>query len=232
MNKPEGFKLSLVKDQYFVIFNPEDIIQSFWINEDYYEQDMLEFIEKNYKGHIFIDCGASVGNHSLFFSKIADKVISFEPSQEPYFYFNLNKYINKIENIDTYNLCLGDEIKFVDLYVDNLSCGGASLKKINNEPTLKKIEKIFMTKLDEFNLSNVILIKIDVEGSELKVLKGAIETIKNNKPDLFIECATEEDFNEIFNYIISLDLGYEVYQKVFNNTPTFLFSTDIKRLKE
>jgi FkbM family methyltransferase len=233
MNEVEGFKLSKVEDQYFVIFNPEDIIQSFLINGRYYEEDMLDFIKKNYNGGNFIDCGASIGNHSLFFSKIADKVISFEPSKDVYFHFNLNKHINKIENIDIYNLCLGDEIVFVDLYVDNLSCGGASIKKIIDETTLKKIEKVFMTTLDTFNISSsVVLIKIDVEGAELKVLKGAIETIKSNKPDLFIECATEEDFNEISEFIFSLDLGYEIYEKVFNNTPTFLFSTNIKRFKD
>lgn len=232
MSNIEGFKLSQVRVQYFVIFNPTDIIQSFWVYGQYYEQEMLEFIEKNYKGGTFIDCGASIGNHSLFFSKIADEVISFEPSKEVYFHFELNKHINQIKNITSYNLCLGNGEGIVNLYVDNLSTGGASLKEITKKETLKNIEKTFMIRLDDLELKDVKLIKIDVEGSELSVIQSANNIIKKYKPDLFIECATEEDYNEIVNFLNSLDLGYELYEKVFNNTPTFLFSTNIQRLIE
>lgn len=51
--------------------------------------------------------------------------------------------------------------------------------------------------LDSFKLKGISLIKVDVEGAELLMLKGAVETIKNNRPAIYLEhhwdlCEKEE----------------------------------------
>jgi hypothetical protein len=71
----------------------------------------------------------------------------------------------------------------------------------------------------------VKLIKIDVENYETEVLKGAEQTIRKWKPDLFIECNTEEHTMEIFDFLKSLEVGYKIFPRKFNSTPMFLFTT-------
>lgn len=226
MSDLKPFNIAKVEDSLFWVSNPNDILQSWWTLGKYYEEGLLKFIKQHYKGGTFIDAGASVGNHSIFFSKLADKVISFEPSSDVFFQLTFNKFINNANNIVTYNLCLGEENKIVDLYTDKFCCGGATLDK-NKDPAITKgIEKSYMVKLDDFGIEDVKLIKIDVEMYELNVLKGAEETIKKYKPDLFIECATKEYYEKIYNFLISLNVGYNIPKYVFNATPTFLFSVE------
>jgi hypothetical protein len=83
---------------------------------------------------------------------------------------------------------------------------------------LEEIEVPLLT-LDEFvkekKLSSIDLIKIDCEGAEMDVLKGAFQTITEIKPDLIIEIVPHQlqrfgaTATEIFSFLCSL--GYKVY---------------------
>jgi FkbM family methyltransferase len=221
MNKDFFVRHIKLKELKFVVTNEKDIVQSWWMAGQLYEEEMLTFIKLNYKGGVFIDCGAYIGNHSVFFSALADRVFSFEPNVESFCHLFMNKYINNIENMSLYNIGLGDKKEKRKLYVDTFN-GGTTRELTEN---LKRIYIVDFVTLDEFELENVTLIKIDVEGFELNVLKGAEQTIRYNLPALFIECATLKDALEIYGFLVSLNVGYRIYEKKFNNTPTFLFTT-------
>jgi len=68
---------------------------------------------------------------------------------------------------------------------------------------------------------NVVLIKIDAEGSEPKVLHGAEKLIKLNMPVIICEAATESEFNEINKILIPW--GYKIPTQRFNATPTYVW---------
>ncbi len=77
---------------------------------------------------------------------------------------------------------------------------------------MKKIIKIQCKKLDSYNLEKFDILKIDVEGSELKVINGGIQTIKKCKPRLIMmECENDalklfqNDLDEIIQKMISID---------------------------
>ena len=70
------------------------------------------------------------------------------------------------------------------------------------------------------NNSSVGLIKIDVEGLELDVLKGAEKIIKLNFPHMIVEAHTDEKLNEIKNYL--KQFNYTILGK-FCKTPTYHF---------
>ncbi len=75
------------------------------------------------------------------------------------------------------------------------------------------IEIISVTSIDEcVECREATFIKMDLEGSELKALKGAEMTIKRNRPKLAI-CIyhSDEDMLRIIDYIHDLDLGYRLY---------------------
>lgn len=69
---------------------------------------------------------------------------------------------------------------------------------------------------------NVVLIKIDAEGSEPKVLEGAEKIIKINMPVIICEAATESEFNAINNILVPW--GYKKPTKKFNATPTYIWN--------
>ena len=219
------FNTATFDDMTFIIFHPEEIQQSFWKYGMYYEADMVAFIQDNYKGGTFIDAGSCIGNHILAFSKLADKVYSFEPHIGVFAHQILNMIINKIQNVELFNLGLGDKTVVKSLYSDGRCAGGNTLLKesvVTKKFTEKKIQ---ISTLDNFKIKDVKLIKIDVEGYEINVLKGAEKTIKKYKPDLFIECATEQMLKDVAGYLNPLKLGYTTFPVQFNNTPTFLFTT-------
>ena len=86
---------------------------------------------------------------------------------------------------------------------------------IHNENKFDDFEvfNVECQKLDNFNFSNKIsFIKIDVEGHEMEVIKGAEKTIKNNKPILLVEIEeqyTKKNINDTLRYINSL--GYNSF---------------------
>ena len=66
-----------------------------------------------------------------------------------------------------------------------------------------------VTTLDSFNLKNISFIKIDVEGYELNLLKGAFNTIEKNKPLIFIE--KKKDYDDLKNFLY--DLNYDIIEE-------------------
>jgi FkbM family methyltransferase len=214
----------------FIIQDPNEHIQTFLVNGKYYEQDMIKFIVDNYSGGTFIDVGANIGNHTIAFSDIADDVYSFEPIKENYLILQLNLMINKITNVETYNFALGSSDKFETIYRDD-KCYNTGSGSISNPTSMCTTRRYtIVTKLDNFNYQSVKLIKIDVEGYELEVLKGSTKLLETQKPDLFIECITDDKFKQILDFL--KPFGYQVWYKAFNATPTMLFTCNIDFLEK
>lgn len=205
----------------FVIFEPEEFHQSKYIRGNgLYERDMLEFIKENYSGGTFIDIGTCLGNHTLFFSKIANKVFSFEPLRGNYLALSMNLLINDTDNVTIYNVALGDKDEIKEINREpGIIQGSASFTNPTDNSTIK--EEVIVKKLDDFNIKDVKLIKIDVEEYNIPVLTGAIGTIKEYKPDIFIECALKLTHTKTKDFLERL--GYKEYVRIFNATPTYLY---------
>lgn len=145
-------------------------------------------------GDTFIDIGCSFGLFSLIASKIVGhngEVLSFDPSETAIKTLNKNSQINGFRNIKTFNIALGDSDKFINFFGQNY---GGTIIKGNPQYDTSKGREIEMKKLDTMlsstNLENLKFIKIDAEGSEFDIIKGAKNIIKNSK-----------------NLLISLELG-------------------------
>lgn len=156
---------------------------------------------------VALDIGAFTGYYSYQLSKLFDQVVSFE----------INKSITK--DLNTYN---PGNIKIIHkglssthqksiLYIPMLKGlampAWASLTPGNYPGTDKHLEiPVEIVPLDSFNLSPVSFIKIDVEGHELEVIKGARKTIQKNRPVLLIEVKSHNR-QKCFQAI--QELGYE-----------------------
>jgi FkbM family methyltransferase len=123
-----------------------------------------------------IDIGGHIGFYAIAMSEIFDYVVSFEPYAENYKCLHANTL--KFHNISALNIALSDKSEMLDAIIDPDNSGNT---------VLKKGREIQAKTLDEFNFKKVSLIKIDVQGFEGKVLKGAYNTIRRSQPILIVE---------------------------------------------
>lgn len=194
---------------YINLKDPQDKIVFY---KNAYEEKQIKFLSewiKKNKADIFIDVGANFGIYSLRISKLFRmlKVISFEPVLNTFNKLRLNIKINNLEKrITTYNLGLSNTNglkKMVALKRRNyVQSGGFSFYipkgKLGNEIITQYHKSIAGDEVLKFKKKKII-IKIDVEGYENKVLIGIKNLLKNNKILLQIEI-----FNNNFKKIDKL----------------------------
>ena len=145
----------------------------------------LDVIRRNFpndKG-IVIDVGAYDGDSTIFFAeKLKNKIIGFEPNPIPF--EKAKKNTAKYGNVELVNLGLSDRIGDVDFHVTTNSVS-SSLFQIKDFSEISPAEtiKIKVTTLDNYfeAYKEILLIKLDVQGAELSILRGANETLKKTK---------------------------------------------------
>lgn len=169
-------------------------------------------------GATFIDIGANKGEFSLLAAKIVGKegnVLAFEPEPNNCYWLKKSIKLNTYQNIRLYELALSDADGISKLYLGEKS-GWHTL--LANQPQRNKgIITINIRTLDsileESNYRSINIIKIDVEGAELKVLHGAYKTLLNNNDIILlldIHPTLGVKPKEVFNFLT--DLGLSIYQ--------------------
>ena len=209
LNKNQIIKLSFGKIKLDLL---QAIDREIYLN-GFYENEQLNFLNKicskNQVTHFF-DIGANIGYYSLFFKKI-DNIYAFEPNKKIFSILKENCALNNL-NIKNYNFGLSNSNCDSEIwYTDKDKMGGSAIFD-KNDPELEKYdsksinkEKISLKKLDDvlkINNSN-ILIKIDVERHEKKVLEGMEKIIQQNNIIMQIEIG-EENKKEVFDYLKKL----------------------------
>ena len=131
----------------------------------------------------FIDAGANVGLWTFSLARRGFEVHSFEPSPRALSF--LKKKARKFGNIHLYECALGDKNCVAKLNLHR-EWGHDSIVRKQEDYTGNRVE-IAVKTLDSFGIRHVGLIKIDTEGYEIPILRGATKTILSNKPRLVIE---------------------------------------------
>lgn len=143
---------------------------------------------------VFYDVGANIGYYSLLLSARARQVYAFEPSLRTRRWLWLNLRLNRVRNIQILDYALSDTAGRAQLILYNCT-GNNSLfvRSVPKEHELKRVgtESITLIELDrlrrERHLLAPSLIKMDVEGGELRALHGALGTIREAQPILLFE---------------------------------------------
>ena len=153
----------------------------------FYELEELQVILRAFPiGGVFVDIGANIGNHTLFFALFghASQVIPIEPNPLAYRMLLANVVMNDLAGVvDLRHLGLG--------LSDGAGEGFAMQERTKNLGGAKMLEgqgDIPVRAGDEV-LGDVTpaMIKIDVEGMEMRVLAGLKATIARDKPVIFVE---------------------------------------------
>ena len=159
----------------------------------------IEFTRK-YATRNVIDVGANIGTHACVYAQDAKHVYAFEALTG---IFDILCQ-NIPSNCTAYNVAIGEKdgettIPFLD-FNKNANFGASQIGT--------GMHKIPMKTIDSYHFSDISLLKIDVEGYELEVIKGAKETIEQSNPALFVECDKIEKFDSLYEYIESM--GYSI----------------------
>lgn len=159
---------------------------------------------------VCLDIGSSYGFTAYEFSKYFNTVHCFEVDKNIHYYLkkNVNQFENK--NVFVHEFGLGDSETEVGLTLRKIRNKVATFSnKVNLKGKGCKIKK-----LDSLDLPKVDFIKIDVEGFEEDVIKGAINLIKKDKPTIMIECLDNLNtlnFLETLDYVIVKKLDEHNY---------------------
>ena len=156
----------------------------------------LDFVQNFLRvGMTVLDLGAHHGLYTLLASKrvgFLGRVIAFEPSPRERRALRLHLVLNRCTNVNIEGIALGDEEKESDLYVvEKLETGCNSLRPPvvlgGTKPT-----RVHITRLDgwlqDHKVDHADFIKMDVEGGELAVLKGAEKFLERRpRPVILVE---------------------------------------------
>ncbi|MEO9308180.1 MAG: FkbM family methyltransferase [Nitrososphaera sp.] len=163
-----------------------------------------------FEGKTCYDIGANMGYTSIILSRNFENVYAFEPST---IYKKLKKNVSRNKKIHALNIAISNhdgklvtEKREIPWESGQLVADGGTIK----DAWGKLIGKVIVDcrKIDSMDILKPDFMKIDVEGFELDVIKGALQTIRKYKPSIFIEVHSSNIGSEIKNILNS---DYQIY---------------------
>lgn len=140
-----------------------------------------------------LDIGAHVGAVAVYLARKFERVIAFEPVPSTFEFLQLNTA--DIANITAMNVAIGP--KAGEVYLSHYPRHG-QLSHVDgglDTDSTSRIGPIPAQTIDSMELADVSFIKIDVEGFELPVLEGAVETIRRCRPLMLVEQNGNEELH-------------------------------------
>lgn len=144
---------------------------------------------------VVYDVGGWLGDSMMYYASAGASVFSFEPYFASYERLRQVQQANKpySDKVWIYPFGLGEKHAIIMGYINNMMFNAGDGKS-----------EISVVPLDSLDMTPPTLIKIDTEGYELPILKGAKETLKNH-PRLIIESHSHSDFEQITNFLKQYD---------------------------
>lgn len=193
------------------------------------EEDTLDWIDSFEPGACFFDIGANIGQYSLYpAKKYGDslQIYAFEPQSSNYYTLNNNIFLNKLDkNIISYCVAISGRSKFSRLYIPKFIPGGNRSQFGKEDIENMKIsashtQGMFGVTLDDlcskWGFSYPNYIKVDVDGIEISILKGATCVLAHpSLKSAIIELGTSQEQQTAI--ALMKQAGLEVKQKTTRN---------------
>ena len=187
----------------------------------------LHYVFERYinKNSVVLEGGCHIGTHSIKLSMLAKQVHCFEPLRESNTLLRKNIHRNECTNSIVYNEALSDiegTSNFDWMPIYNLGASGLKdnpmgIPDADVLTTQSEKYEVKTITIDSLNLNKLDFIKLDVEGYETKVIRGAMNTIKKHKPVIVLECWLNHNFQTDYNHTKEqfkklLELNYSIKQ--------------------
>jgi FkbM family methyltransferase len=177
-------------------------------------------------GDWVIDIGANVGHYTKRFSDLAGphgRVIAFEPVPTTFSLLSANVQLFTYSNVSLINTAISDKTDLVGIFLPKFSTGLTNYYEAQISSALDNSLSVLAISLDTLCIDKrVALIKVDVEGHELKVLKGMLKFLEKHRPVLIIETNLKE--------VISTLKSFDYIPEKMPNSPNILFKPNSKKL--
>ncbi len=210
---PNGYRMILV---------PSDFLQGeiFWHGE--YDGRTIAWLSRALApDSTFVDVGSHVGYFLLTAAGVARKgrLVGFEPQKALLDQCRRTLDLNGIRNVELFNLALSDTNGTAEFHLSHVSNTGMSgLRRPPGEPG--EVIPVETATFDSLGLAipsdKPVFVKIDVEGAELRVLKGMSAFIREMKPVILIElipellAAYDTKVSDIHAWLS--DMGYHAFR--------------------
>ena len=240
-----NFILKFKDYNFYASFNKKSLSRWMLKNLQVWDGKNIEkaiyFIEKYNSS--FIDCGCNFGAYSIpIAKKFKNKnIYAFDASRKAIYNLEQNINLNRIKNINYFNIGVGD--KNTELYfnedVNSLKNDGSfrfTKNKNKNKIKIYRLDDFF--KNEKIFLNKNIVIKIDLEGFDFLALKGLTNTLKKSKVIIFIEISkmlldnSKNFYNEFYLFIKNNALNIydlNLKNKKIDEIIKSLNSTDAKK---
>jgi FkbM family methyltransferase len=208
-------------DGYRLRFYPTNVTANLWINPDGRVHGLALFKDYCEAGDVAVDVGANVGEVSIILSQGAGptgRIFAFEPNPRIYQYLKGNLALNRCDNVTAANLAVGS------------AAGSVRMSDSKRDDMNRVIDggeiEVTCTTLDTHlpPLERIAFLKVDVEGSELRVLEGARSMLERTA---CVNCEMGEDHYRRYGYGMG-DLIAYLQQAGFHTYVT----TDAKALRK
>lgn len=180
------------------------------------EQELFRQVVK--PGTLVVEVGANIGAHTVELARLIGpkgELYAFEPQRLVFQNLCANLALNQLSNVFAYQMALGDSAGNILVPPMDPSAvfnnGGVSLHGVDAG------ESVPLSMLDMLDLPACHFLKADVEGMEVEVIKGGLNTIERYRPLLFVENDRPDRSEELLSLIA--ELNYDIYwhlAKVFN----------------
>ena len=158
---------------------------------DYHELNTIKKISDNDKV-LFLDCGCNYGFYSLYVASLSseNQIISVEASKKTLEELNKNLNLNNFSNIYFYNNAISDTDEKIINFKESEKDWESSITHQNynsNESSIVYSIKID-TLVQDYELEKYkIIIKLDIEGNEMRGIHGSLDLIEKSSPLIIIE---------------------------------------------
>lgn len=167
-------------------------------------------------GSLALDVGANIGVHTLALARAvgpAGRVISLEPQRHCHQVLCANVVNNGLTNVECIRAAAGRSSGLCNIPdippQTRMNFGAATIATDSAAPESVEVHLIA---LDDLKLPGqpCSFIKVDAEGYEIEVLKGADRLIRNHRPALYVEAHSEENLRDL-NHLMSQYQDYAIY---------------------
>jgi FkbM family methyltransferase len=207
----------LRNQRYNIASFPKDYIAKEIFSNGLYEQSLLMALKENFllqiKGGTIIDVGENIGNHTVFFADMASKVISIEPNPACYYLIKANIAANSCENVTVLNKAASETIGTAELTFNYQHTGGGTIEPTDISQTneVLEVETISLDSLLD-QVDNVQCLKIDAEGHEAKIIKGATNLLTRDAPVVVFEAHNLSTLRRIAQLL--QEIGYSDFYDI------------------
>jgi FkbM family methyltransferase len=212
----EGFQRLVRARHGYVLYNRNDSVigRSIETYGEYYESEVDVFRRFLAPGDVALDIGANIGTHTLAMARIVGprgSVYAFEPQRLVFQTLCANASLNSLGNVHCVNAVVGETAGWVNLAdpdpAKENNFGGAQVEQLRSDRWSPRVAQVI---LDDFlQVDRLAFMKVDVEGMEAQVLRGARQLLGQFMPVLYVENALPESSPQLLAALF--EMGYRCF---------------------